>query len=148
MTDIYQKLAEDHRETSKMLEQLNNIAESDPGRRDALFPKVKEELLAHARAEDATFYNALRQHSESKGDAQHAMQEHSEVENLLLELTHLDRSTPEWASKLRELKQSVESHVDEGENQIFPEAQGILDDQQANEIGESFTQEKAQRPQH
>ncbi|MFP4559759.1 MAG: hemerythrin domain-containing protein [Thiohalorhabdus sp.] len=148
MTDIYQKLAEDHRETSQMLAELDSIAESDPERRDDLFSKLKNELLVHARAEDATFYNALRQHTESKEDARHAKHEHDEVENMLRELSYLDRSTPEWASKLRELKQNVEAHVDEEENQIFPEAQAILDDQQANEIGQSFAQEKAQRARH
>ncbi|MFA9461689.1 hemerythrin domain-containing protein [Thiohalorhabdus sp. Cl-TMA] len=144
MTDIYQKLVQDHRETAKILSELDNIAESDPVRRDDLFAKLKQELLMHARAEDATFYNALRQHRESEGDAQHAKHEHDEVENMLRELSHLDRSTPEWAAKFRELKQNVEAHVDEEESQIFSEAQDIFDAQQAGEIGRSFDQQKAQ----
>ena len=57
---IYDALMKDHRKVEGLLANLVTIKDGDFKRRDELVQKIRDELIPHARAEEAVFYNSIR----------------------------------------------------------------------------------------
>jgi hemerythrin-like domain-containing protein len=67
-----------------------------------------------------------------------SLQEHQEIESLLAELKGMrpdDANWEAWKSKLDDLKEHVEHHVREEEDEFFPKAKSIVSAEQAREMG-------------
>lgn len=142
MTDIYTKLSSDHREVENMMNRLADTGAADPSLRVQLFPTLMKELLLHSKAEEATFYQALRQNDKARDKVQHAKKEHDEVEALLKELDRMDKATADWGHKFLKLQSSVAHHVREEEGEIYRKAREVLSEPQARELATAFEREK------
>ena len=71
-----------------------------------------------------------------------AFAEHALVKQLLAELTNLQMSAPEWQAKLTVLKENVQHHVEEEENDLFAIAREVIDEEQLMKLGQQLEQEK------
>jgi hemerythrin superfamily protein len=69
--------------------------------------------------------------------------EHHVVETLLQEMSQLSSGDDQWQAKLSVVTENLEHHIKEEEEEIFPKAQTIISDEQAEELGEAFTAEKS-----
>ena len=145
--DIYEVLTEDHREVQKMLNRLSGTSENAVKTREEVFGQLKELLIAHSKAEAKVFYPAVDddQDHELIDEARHA---HDEVEQLLDEMSKMDCGSREWSDKFRTLKQSVEAHVRDEERQIFKEAHRMLDEDDADSIGDEMEEEEEKLLKH
>lgn len=56
----------------------------------------------------------------------------------------MDKSSEDWKAKVTVLRENVEHHVEEEENEVFEQARSILSDDQAEKIGRLFQQHKQQ----
>lgn len=144
--DIYKALKQDHEEAKEMLEKLSDTTERAVKTREETFEKLKTELTAHSRAEEAVFYAALRDHDESRDDALEGEQEHHMVDILLKELSQMDVSDEQWTAKLTVLKEQIEHHVEEEEGEMFDTAKKLFSDEQAESLGEAFEEHKKRHP--
>jgi hemerythrin-like domain-containing protein len=72
------------------------------------------------------------------------IQEHELVSQLLEELDSMNKGTEDWKAKLIVLRENVEHHVEEEENELFEQARQILSDDQAREVGRKFAEQKQQ----
>src|SRR3569623_2002924 len=135
--DVYQVLKDDHREVEKMFEQLSGGGPAHD----------RQALFAHSRAEEKKFYSSI-DHDEAKDLIDEAKREHQEVETLLMEMSSLDVSSPEWTHKLNTLRHNVEHHVQEEESEIFAQAQDMLSDEEADNMGEEVEEEEEKILQH
>lgn len=88
-----------------------------------------KELLVHAHAEQETFYKALLQHKESKDEATHGEHEHQEIEEQIKVINAATGKS--WDNAVLELKELVEHHVKEEENEIFKVAKKLFSDKEA-----------------
>lgn len=143
MSDIYSKLSADHRQASDLLQELADTGAVDRDRRAALFPTLKQALLLHSKAEEATFYDALRRDGELRDEIRHAGEEHQEMDSLLEQLEGMDMATAQWGERIMTLQSTVEHHIREEEGKIFRHAKEVLSDTQARELGRAFDAEKA-----
>lgn len=135
--EIYTYLKKDHQKVTKLFKQI--IAAGTPKKREQLFLEFKNELLLHAKSEQATFYKALKKHSKSLGDAKHGDKEHKEIEKALAKLSKIPSKTiVEWLVQFGELKHIVEHHVDDEEGEMFKDAKKVLSKKQANELTEEM----------
>lgn len=135
--NIYTRLMEDHvtqRDLSKKLAETSG----DTDERRNLFALLKQEVEAHAAAEEQSFYAELMGHSDGQEKARHSVSEHKEAADLIEELTDLDMGSGGWLNKFKKLKDELEHHVDEEEAEIFPAAQAIISDKRAQELGREF----------
>lgn len=139
-TGIFQKLKEEHGEVSVMLKRC--AASDDPAVREELFMEIKKQLIGHAKAEEREFYSVLKKHEETRELAENAIEEHQEVEETLQQLSSMDFASDEWAEMFEELVEDVEEHVEEEEQELFPKAQEVLDNQRAKEIEGRYLTEK------
>lgn len=100
--------------------------------------ELQRQFVAHARAEEIVFYEALREIGHHSEMADTKTEEHHVIEELiesLLKLTPVDRG---WGIRLSLLKNQLESHVAEEETVIFGAVMLQIDDELADEMGRRF----------
>ena len=140
--DLYDMLREDHREVSRMLGELESITRK---RRKALFLEVQDKVKLHFLVEEKHFYPALTHTGVAHDITLEAYEEHRLVELLLEELDDMNAESDEWVARLKVLKENIERHVREEEDEMFPRAQQSLSEEQAQQIGASIVTEKAEQ---
>jgi hypothetical protein len=118
--DILDTLKHDHEEVAEMLSQL---VKSDRGaERKAILKRIKAALIPHLRAEEKQVYNAIYalKDKEPKQDSAEGYMEHQLAEKMLVTLEHIDNAmSPEFAAGSKVLKEMVEHHVEEEENNVW-----------------------------
>lgn len=139
--DIYERLTQDHEKQRNLAAQLMQTSGDSETRRN-LWKEFKPDTEAHAAAEEQTFYAALIERPEGQEKARHSVSEHKEAADLIGELSDTDMGSGGWIQKFEKLKEELEHHMDEEENEIFNKAKMLLDDQRAQRLAEEFEQRK------
>ncbi len=139
---IYEALKKDHVKVGALLDQLVAAAKSDDKTRSSLIQQIRDELIPHARAEEAVFYNSLREISGAKGMAFHGYAEHAEAETILRTLQVTDAMNINWTAAAEKLRDAIKHHVADEENEMIPAAQKLFLDQEAEMMGEAFEKMK------
>ncbi|MBN9230013.1 MAG: hemerythrin domain-containing protein [Legionella sp.] len=124
--NIYDYLKWDHQYVSQLFKQLDKAPTFL--RKQQIMTLIAEELMVHAQTEEATFYAALCQCAHSEGQALHGIKEHEEIKEKIFFILKLQAREDEWLKQVHELKNLVEHHVHEEENQVFKLAQKELDE--------------------
>jgi hemerythrin-like domain-containing protein len=133
--ELFQILIKQHREVDGMLTQL---AESDdPELRIKLFPVLKQQLIAHAKAEEKTFYVRLARAGE-QGEAKHAKHEHKDIEAAIEQVEALDSDDEGWSAALEHLTETVQHHVEEEEGDVFDAARSSIDADVLDQLADEF----------
>ncbi|HYP52072.1 MAG TPA: hemerythrin domain-containing protein [Pyrinomonadaceae bacterium] len=140
--DAIELLKGDHEKVSGIFEKLEPTTERAVKTREEMFTKLKQELDIHAHIEETIFYPALKQALTDKQIVTHAYHEHQEVKDLLKQLESTPVDSEEWTTTLQELKESVEHHVEEEEDDMFEQAREALTKQQMTDLGARMAEEK------
>ena len=142
--DAIELLVADHREVDQMFAQI----ETGQGDKDDLVRKVTKELSMHAAVEEQILYPAMRR-ALADGDAkvEEAIQEHQEVKEALAEIERMD-SSGERQPKLLKLMADVRHHVQEEENELFPEMRAAVSEDQLRAMGAEIAAAKKMAPTH
>jgi hypothetical protein len=131
--NIYSYLKKDHRKVARLFK--NIIACRTNKERENIFLKLKRELELHADPEHHTFYAALRSNSMGEEDAEHGDDEHRKIKKYLAKLSKITpKETVKWLVHLGELKQIVEHHVEEEENNMFEDAKKIISQAESEDL--------------
>lgn len=126
---VYDVLKQDHDEVKALMAQIEACGDEETPRRNQLFNEMKERLILHSKAEEKAFYLPLMAYQQTEEEVKHGKQEHEEAETLMKELTDSSLNGAAWQQKFRTLKEMVEHHIDEEENEIFPDAEAVIDAQ-------------------
>ncbi len=140
--DIYERLKQDHEVQKEISARLADTTGDSRDRRQ-LFEEFKAEVEAHAAAEEQTFYGALIEKPDGQEKARHSISEHKEAADQIEELTDLDMSSSGWLQKFKTLKEELEHHIEEEQNEVFQLAKKLIDDEKTNQLAEEFDQRKA-----
>ena len=140
--NIYDRLTQDHQRQRDMVTALEDTS-GDTDERQRLFDAFCEEVHAHADAEEQTFYAELIASPEGQEKARHSIAEHKEANDLIKELEEIDMSSGAWLVKFRQLGHDLVHHVDEEENEVFPQARSIIAENRAIELASEFETRKA-----
>lgn len=135
--DITALLKEDHREVENLIAQLESGADKDT------FLKLKSSLELHTQIEESIYYPALEDKSETDDLITDAYQEHDEVDELLEEMSGTDIESDEFQTLLQQLKDSINHHVKEEENELFPKSEEILGAETLDRMGDEMEKMKA-----
>jgi hemerythrin-like domain-containing protein len=138
-------LKADHEKVSEIFEKLEDTTESDEKTRTELFTKLKQELDLHAHIEETIFYPVLKKAEETRDITMEGIQEHHVVKVLLGELNSMKAGSEVWTAKLKVLKENVEHHVEEEEDDMFKSARQVLSKERLEELGAQMEQEKKQK---
>ena len=137
-------LKQDHQKVKQLFQEATHA--SDQRTCKDVFDKIDTELEIHAHIEETVFYPALEEHEELKDMVVEALEEHQEAKALLEELEELGPENHDFGSKLQELMESVEHHVQEEEGEMFPKVREVFDEGQLEELGHQL--ESAKGKQH
>lgn len=138
--ELFRILTTQHREVDAMLSMLAQ-SQGDIEKREALFPVLKQQLLAHSRAEEKVFYPAISR-AGAEEQANEAEREHQDMEDALDEVESLDFDDEGWDDALRTLTERVRHHVQEEESAVFEAAREVLDDEQVEALTEAFREQR------
>lgn len=140
--DIFSILKEDHDRHRGLLARLDEThGESDE--RIGLFRELTREVKAHAAAEEQALYSTVMRKPGLTSEVRHSVAEHHEIEEMLNDLAATDMATGAWLIKFRELKHRYLHHIDEEEDEHFPDFDKCLDSDDERFIGGVFDRRKA-----
>jgi hemerythrin superfamily protein len=124
--DAIQLLKADHRKVKDLFARYESAR--DFTTKEQIARQVFTELDIHAQLEETIFYPAFAEQADAEGGQliEAAREDHQTVKNLMAELQSLDVEGEEFEAKFQELMQNVQDHVEEEENEMFPEAEEIL----------------------
>ncbi len=139
--DIYERIIEDHQKqrdlAARILETQGNSEE-----RQQLWEEFQPEAVAHANAEEQTFYAALFQHQDTQEQARHSVSEHKEADDLIEEIGEMSMESSGWLQKFKKLKEDLDHHMEEEEKEVFSMARKIIDEAQAKQLAQAFNERK------
>ncbi len=133
--NAFELLKQDHEKVSGIFEKLEPTTERGVKTRTELFAQLKQELEIHARVEEEIFYPAIKNAKETRDITLEAYEEHHVVKQLLTELEELPVDDETWGAKLKVLKENVEHHVEEEEDEMFKSAREVLSKDEIEELG-------------
>jgi hypothetical protein len=142
--NAFQLLKEDHKKVSGIFEQLEPTTERAEKTRTQLFAQLKQELDIHAKIEESIFYPSIKQAAETREIVLEGFEEHHVIKMLLGELDSLPVDTEQWTAKLKVLKENVEHHVEEEEEEMFQKARDVLSEEQIESLGKQMEEMKKQ----
>ena len=131
-------LKQDHEIVRKLLEQLSGTTERAVKSRLDLLHKIEQELSIHTQLEEQIFYPAYKDAGGKDAaimDAE-AREEHRTVDALVLpDLLQTDPATIPFTGRVKVLKELLEHHIEEEEEELFPEADKLLGKKRLEELG-------------
>jgi hemerythrin superfamily protein len=136
-------LTQDHEKVRQLFEQAQQIRDNDEKKQ--IFDQIDTELAVHAEIEETIFYPALEEHDELKEMVREAREEHEQVEQLLLEIEDLATEDTDFSTQLTELEGTVEHHVAEEEEEMFPKVREIFDKVALEQLGKELASAKGKQ---
>ena len=138
---IFHRLKQDHDSHRQLFKKMDD-AQGDDDRLKKLFDQFKVEVTAHAAAEEETLYATMLARPDLREDAQHSVSEHKEIDDYLEEMEEQDFNGKEWRETFAQLKKRYLHHIDEEEEEMFPEAEKDLSEAKKQELLAIFEKEK------
>jgi hypothetical protein len=142
--DAISLLKDDHSKLKKLLTELDSTTERGVKTRQELFAKVKQELTVHEKIEEEIFYPALKEHPKTKEIVLEAYEEHHVVDTVMAEIEGVPFDDETWGAKLTVMKENIEHHIEEEENEMFKQARQVFDESELEALGERMAARKEQ----
>lgn len=142
--DIFTVIKNEHEQLRSILSNMSKTTPRSTAARSKLVAQCKETLVLHNDAEEQVFYARLME-TDAREMVLEALEEHHVEEVLLEELVELDVSDERWTAKVKVMKEICEHHIEEEEDEIFEQAQKVLDDDEPERMAKEFEAEKHDR---
>ena len=141
--DPIELLKTDHRRFENLLKEGEATTErAKKGRREIL-KALTSELTVHEAIEEQVLYPALKPHAEAHDIVLESYEEHHVADIQIKELHEVSTDDEKWGAKFKVLKESVEHHISEEENRMFPAARGVLPKEELLALGAKMRALKA-----
>jgi hemerythrin superfamily protein len=147
--DAITLLKNDHKTVEKLFKRFEKL-EKDDGpdeEKRSVVDEIIEELSVHAAIEEQVFYPAIR---EAVPDAEdtvlESLEEHHVAKWVLSELADMDPSHERFDAKVTVLMENVRHHVEEEEQELFPEVRKELGRKRLGEVGDALEKAKIAAP--
>jgi hemerythrin-like domain-containing protein len=120
--DAIELLKADHKKVKKMFKDYEKMKdEADAAEKQALAEEICTELSLHAEVEEELFYPAAREAIEEEDLIDEAAVEHASAKDLIAQIRDGDPSDPMYDAKVKVLGEYIEHHVQEEEQELFPQ---------------------------
>lgn len=142
--DAITMLKTDHDAMKRLLTRLESTTPRDGGARmrEQLFATIKGELTVHEIIEEEIFYPELKAHPKAKDLVLEGYEEHHVVDFLMGELEGLPVDDEGWGAKAQVMKENIEHHIAEEEDDMFKVAETVFDRAELSEMGDRMQQRR------
>lgn len=140
-------LKADHERVKAILTQLSESTERGVKKRTELLAKLEMEITIHTRLEEEILYPAFKKAGGKEQDIMYyeAKEEHRTVDALVLpDLKNTDPGSLEFSGRVKVVKELLEHHIEEEEEEMFPQAKKLLGNATLEELGAEMEKMKAQ----
>lgn len=129
-----QLLKGQHREVKALFKEIESTEDGRSRRR--LMLEIGDKLKLHTSLEEKVFYPAVRELETKKAEDMvlEALEEHHVVDLVLAELPKVDPSADTFEAKMTVLKELIEHHVEEEEEEMFPMAEKRLGAEKSRDL--------------
>jgi len=137
-------LKKDHQKVAGLFKKYEGAGDDASSEKEELFRMIKRELDVHARIEEEIFYPAAKQapSEEAKELVAEAGEEHKQIKTLLAELDGMDADDEQFDAKMTVLKEDVEHHVEEEQDEMFPKVRKALGNDRLEDLGRQLEARK------
>jgi hemerythrin superfamily protein len=130
--DGLKMLKQDH---DRVKELMGHIEEGADDEREQLFAVLVDELRIHETIEEEVLYPTLKEHPRTEEITLEGFEEHHVVDTLLAEMIDLPVGDETWEAKFTVMKENLEHHIGEEEDEMFPQAREVLDEDELEDLG-------------
>lgn len=113
-------LMRDHRKVEDLFKQYE-AAKDDDAKKQKIFQQINLELKVHTQIEEQVFYPASRPFVDEQDTVNEAIVEHQSAKDLMAQLEKMEPSDDFYDAKVKVLQEMIEHHVEEEEEEYFPE---------------------------
>ncbi len=131
-------LLADHTKADTLFGEI--LSTDDPQKRQECFGQLYQDLKAHGTAEEEVVYPAIRPHYEHTEEIYHQT---DEVMQMLDEIKPLDPASSEFKAKVEQLKTAVRTHINQEEQDIFPQLKNNFSHEQQKQMASDFKTAKS-----
>ncbi|HEY5957148.1 MAG TPA: hemerythrin domain-containing protein [Polyangiaceae bacterium] len=128
-------LKQQHDQVKELFAQFEST--DDPEEKDDLVQELSDNLAAHAAIEEKIFYPAAYGGS-TKELLSEAVEEHLAAKRIIADLLDLSSEDESFDAKVKVLKEQIEHHVKEEEQQLFPKVRQKLNADKLEALGEQM----------
>lgn len=147
--DVVDLLVQDHRQVESIfgeLESLRGVRDAPSlRRRKDLTEQVTEELVRHSVAEEAEVYPRIRERIDAE-EADRLTAEQAEAERTMKRLEKLTPDNPDFDEDLDLLIREIREHVQEEEQQAFPQLRDSFTEDELVEMAQKVESVKKLAP--
>ena len=133
-------LEQDHREVEAYFDQFEGLKED--AAKDDLARKICMALTVHTRIEEEIFYPQAREAIDDDALLDEALVEHDGAKRLIAEIEEMEAGEELFDAKVKVLGEMIRHHVEEEEEELFPEVEKSEMDLEA--VGKPLAQRKAE----
>lgn len=135
--DVIALLIADHNRVRGLIARYKEV--EDTATKHQLAARIIDELKIHMEAEETVFYQSVKDRSEEiGGDVDEGYEEHHVARVLIEEIESIEPGSDAWVAKMTVLIESVEHHVDEEEEELFPSVRSSSDIDWRKKLGTQF----------
>ena len=136
-TNAAEMLRDDHRKVRALFREFESAGERAHATRKKIVDRISEELGVHAQIEEKIFYQAFRNvpDRDPRKVVRESFEEHKIVKTLLAELGPMEPTDEQFEAKVTVLKEAVEHHADEEEDELLPAAEKLFGEERLEELG-------------
>lgn len=131
MMNAIELLKEQHDEVNELFEEFEKASTQ---KKQAIFREIADNLAAHATIEETIFYPAAYA-KQTEDLLTEAVEEHLGIKRLLSDLLGMSPEHPNFEAKVKVLKEQVQHHVHEEEDELFKKVKKELSAQELKTLG-------------
>jgi hemerythrin superfamily protein len=129
---VFLHLAEEHGEVAALMKRVSKTTDAQVRREH--FPHIRAELLSHEKGELAEVYGVLANYEQLRGVVlEHNAEAHA-LEKAIADVDAQNFASEEWGASFNRLYELVKAHVEAEENDFFPKAQEVIDEEESKQI--------------
>ena len=130
-------LRNDHQALKSLFAKYKTIGARNQNGKMELFGDIRREIMLHSQMESEIFYPALTSTTSAVAEqlVSSALEEHETVEKLLDELNGMNAQDRNFDTKLTDLFDQVDRHIEKEEAEMFDEARQNLTEHRLEELG-------------
>lgn len=146
-TDAIVLLKEDHKEIRRLFREFENVGDGAVKRKGKLVDEILEALTVHTYLENECMYPRVRELlPDLEDDVLESYEEHHVADVLCVELAAMDPGDERFDAKTTVLIESVSHHIEEEEQDWFPQVRAGLSRKQLQEIGARMIELREKAP--
>jgi hemerythrin-like domain-containing protein len=146
-TDAIVLLKNDHQEVRQLFASFEQAGENARARKGKLVDKIIELLTVHTYVENEVMYPRVRELlPDLEDDVLESYEEHHVADVLVAELASMKPDNERFDAKTTVLIENVEHHIEEEEQEWFPQVREGLGRKQLQEIGARMQELRPKAP--